>query len=139
MEYNACGITPSIHAFVIDPITLQPLGTNCNGLNPANSFGNANDLCACRTRVENYFIFRQNTPQQRENLKNFLINLNSNYQGYYVGMYTMISTGFQNYAQGIDFKCFCIVGRRFCAVYGHQFPKPPLGLFYAYRLPAFTN
>lgn len=109
MEYNACGITPSIHVFVIDPITLQPLGTNCNGLNPANSFGNANDLCACRTRVENYFIFRQNTPQQRENLKNFLINLNSNYQGYYVGMYTMINTGFQNYSQD-QLDAFALLG-----------------------------
>lgn len=94
-EYGLCSLTPSIHVFVIDPITLLPWGTNCNGLNPANSFGNANDLCACRSRVESYFIFRQNNNVQRDNLKNFLANIPN---GYYVGLYTVGNTQFQNFS-----------------------------------------
>ena len=93
-EYGLCTLTPSIHVFVIDPITLLPWGTNCNGANPGNSFGNANDLCACRSRVESYFIFRQNNNTQRDNLKNFLANIPD---GYYVGLYTVGNTQFQNF------------------------------------------
>ncbi len=94
LESNACGTTPSIHVFVIDPITLVPWGSNCNGFNPSNSFGNANDLCACRQRVEGYFIFRQTSASQRANLVNFL-NIIPN--GHYVGIYTMVNTQFQNF------------------------------------------
>ena len=94
MESNACGTTPSIHVFVIDPITLQPWGTACNGNNNANSFGNANDFCACRPRVEFYYIFRQTNAAQRANLANFL-NIIPN--GYYVGIYTIVNTQFQNF------------------------------------------
>lgn len=93
-EYGLCTLTPSIHVFVIDPITLQPWGTNCSGANPQNSFGNANDLCACRSRVENYFIYRQGIDGSRENLKNFLALIPD---GYYVGLYTVGSTQFQNF------------------------------------------
>lgn len=93
-EYGLCTLTPSIHVFVIDPITLAPWGTNCGGSNPGNSFGNANDLCACRSRVESYFIYRQTDNGSREALKNFL---NTIPNGHYVGIYTAGNTQFQNF------------------------------------------
>lgn len=93
-EYAICGLSPSIYVFVIDPVTLLPWGSNCQGFNPTHSFGNVNDLCGCRNRVENYFVYRQDDNGSRENLKTFLNGIPA---GYYVGMYTAVNTQFQNF------------------------------------------
>ncbi len=91
-EYAFCTYTPSIHVAVIDPLTLSPWATNCNGENPGNSFGNANDNCACRPRPEKYFIYRQTSTAQLQAFKDFIENDVPN--GYYILIYTPISTQF---------------------------------------------
>lgn len=78
-EYGLCGLTPSIHVAVIDPVTLEPWGTRWTDgggitFNPNNDFGNANNGTGCRNRVENYFIFRQNNPVQMDSLESMLLN-----------------------------------------------------------------
>lgn len=94
-EYAVCQLTPSIHVFVIDPITLQPWGTNCNGTVTPIVSNAVNDNCVCRSRSEKYFIYRQTDNNSRENLVNFLAAIPN---GYYVGMYTVINTQFQNFS-----------------------------------------
>lgn len=99
MESNACLQLPSIHVFVLDPVTFVPWGTyyvspQDGPLNPNRQYGNVNNNGACRPRVENYFIFRQNDPNQLEALTNLLTNVIPD--GHFVGIYTMVNTQFQN-------------------------------------------
>ena len=74
MEYNMCGTAPSIHVAVVDPGSMEPWGTFNNGQNPNNQFGNVNNGSSCRNRVENYFIFRQNSTAQLEALEEMITN-----------------------------------------------------------------
>lgn len=134
VESNACGTAPSVHVFVIDPITLQPWGTDCNGFNPANNFGNANASCICRPRVENYFIFRQNVQASRENLKNFL-NLIPN--GYYVGIYTVVSTNFQQFSSD-QINAFTAIGADSVAYLAANNLNRPYTFFTRKGFPATT-
>jgi len=95
-ESNACQLIPSIHVLVIDPITLEPWKTTCMGGSAPIATGAANEFCACRdTRPESYFIYRQTDNNSRNNLMNFL---NTIPNGFYVGIYTMIYTQFQNFS-----------------------------------------
>ena len=71
-EYGICSYTPSFYVAVVDPITLEPWGTRYGSSNPTHNFGNANDNGACRPRVENFFIFRQNDPNQITNFQNMM-------------------------------------------------------------------
>lgn len=73
-DYSLCGLTPSIHVAVIDPYALEPWGTFYNGENSTHQFGNYNNNGACRSRVEYYFIFRQNNASQLQALDNMLAN-----------------------------------------------------------------
>tara|TARA_B100000508_G_scaffold141093_1_gene146594 strand:- start:107321 stop:112435 length:5115 start_codon:yes stop_codon:yes gene_type:complete len=94
-EYNLCSTPPSIHVAVIDPSNMEPWGTNYDGLNTDNSFGNVNDNGACRNRVEYYFIFRQNTAAQLQALESMLLNEIPN--GHYVLIYTARNAQFGNW------------------------------------------
>ena len=71
-EYGICSYTPSFYVAVVDAITLEPWGTRYGPANPTHNFGNANDNGACRPRVENFFIFRQNDPNQIINFQNMI-------------------------------------------------------------------
>lgn len=73
LEYGACFLTPSIHVAIIDPVSFEGWGTNAEGQNPENNFGNANAGSACRSRVEYHFIFRQNNPTQMQALADLLL------------------------------------------------------------------
>lgn len=94
-EYGRCTTTPSIHVAVIDPVSLTPWETNCNGQNTQNSFLNANDNCACRPRPERYFIFRQTSTAQLQAFKDFIEN--DVPDGHYLLIYTPISTEFDDW------------------------------------------
>lgn len=72
VEYGLCTTTPSFHVGVIDASTLEPWGTSFNGINTDHEFGNANNGSSCRNRMENYFIFRQNTTAQLQAFKNMI-------------------------------------------------------------------
>lgn len=85
IEYGICTTTPSIHVAVLDPITLYPWKTFWNGQNSDHQFGNANNGAGCRNRVEQFFIFRQNSVQQLENLQNMLAQIPD---GHYVIVYS---------------------------------------------------
>jgi len=98
-DYGGCMLDPGIHVAVIDPITLNPWGTygcdptqagicpgTCVMLNADHQFGNLNDGCACRGRVEYYFNFRQNTPAEMDSLLSMVNNHIPT--GYYVLLYT---------------------------------------------------
>lgn len=74
MESNLCTTTPSIHVAVVDPTTMEPWGSFNGNQNADKQFGNVNNGPACRNRVENYFIFRQNTADQLEALENMITN-----------------------------------------------------------------
>jgi hypothetical protein len=74
MESNLCTTAPSIHVAVVDPGTMDPWGSFNGGQNADKQFGNVNNGSACRDRVENYFIFRQNTADQLEALENMITN-----------------------------------------------------------------
>jgi hypothetical protein len=71
-----------IYVFVIDPITLQPWGTNYAGANPGHSFGNA----PCRSRVEKYFLFNLGSTASQDSLADML--LNDVPPDYFIGAYT---------------------------------------------------
>ncbi len=98
-DYSGCGIEPAIHVAVIDPVTLEPWGTHgcdpdlggacptsCVMLNADHQFGSFNDGCACRGRVEYYFIFRQTSTAEIDSLISMINNHVPN--GYYVLLYT---------------------------------------------------
>ncbi len=94
MESNGCGTAPAIHVAVIDPITLTPWATRCNGQNLNNNFGNANDNCACRPRPENYFIFRPNNQASLNNMVNMINNVPNDH---YIIVYTWVNGLFGNW------------------------------------------
>jgi hypothetical protein len=94
-EYGICQYTPSFYVAVIDPINLTPWGTRYGTANPTNNFGNANDNGACRNRVENYFIFRQNDPNQMTNFQNMM---NAVPNGHYILVYSPMTTLFNQLA-----------------------------------------
>ena len=48
--------------------------THYQNQNPQNSFGNINDLGACRSRPEAYFIFQQNSPTQLASFQDMVLN-----------------------------------------------------------------
>lgn len=78
-EYGICSTTPSIHVAVIDPVKLRSWGTRWidpQGVihNPNHNFGNVNNETGCRNRIEDYFIFRQNSPAQLQALENMITN-----------------------------------------------------------------
>lgn len=79
-DYSLCGLTPSIHVAVIDNLSLEPWGTygyedgTSNLINANHQFGNANNFTSCRSRVEKYFIFRQNDATQLQALEDMLNN-----------------------------------------------------------------
>jgi len=107
-EYGTgCGFVPLLAVAVIDPTTLEPWGSRCNGLNPNNNFGNLNDNCACRNRVEKLFYFRPDVTSSREALKDMLNNAVP--FGYYVVVFTMNSTNFQ-YFSGAQLQAFTSLG-----------------------------
>ncbi len=94
-EYGLCSTIPTIHVAVIDPVTHVPWGTkytDANGIvhNPTHDFGNANNESACRSRVENYFLFRENDPAQLTAFQNMVNNVvpDGHYLLIYSPMYT---------------------------------------------------
>lgn len=91
---NPCGFNPGLYVAIIDPITLTPWQTRCNGFNPLNSFGNANDNCACRNRPENYFFYNLSNATQRAALENLINNIVPN--GHYILAYTNHTPPFYN-------------------------------------------
>lgn len=76
------GVT-GVYVFVIDPITLQPWGTNYLGANPTHDFGN---IMPGRPRVEKYFRFNLGSTASTDSLVDML--LNDIPDDYFVGMYT---------------------------------------------------
>jgi hypothetical protein len=77
VEYGLCLSIPSIHLAVFDPITFDAWGTDYGGENPDNFFGNDNNGARnppCKSRVEYYFIFRQNNPDQMQALADLLLS-----------------------------------------------------------------
>jgi hypothetical protein len=89
-DYDLCGLTPSIHVGVVDPISFSSWGTRWlnpsnDTINPTHGFGNANDLNQCRNRVEKYFIFRQNSASQLAAFQNMVLNEVPN--GHYLIIY----------------------------------------------------
>lgn len=86
VEYGGCGVNPALHVAVFDPLTFEAWGTAYNGENPNHDFGNYNSESACRNRVENYFIFRQNHADELSGFSNMV--LNEVPDGHYVLIYT---------------------------------------------------
>jgi hypothetical protein len=93
-ESNGCGTAPAIHVAIIDPISLIPWATRCNGQNLNNNFGNVNDNCACRPRPENYFIYRPNNATSLNAMANLINNVP---EGHYVLVWSWINGLFGNW------------------------------------------
>lgn len=129
MEYAICGYTPSFYVAIIDPITLEPWGTRFGSSNPTHNFGNSNDNGACRPRVENFFVFRQNNAGQLANFQSMMATVpDSHYILVYSPMTTLydqwdalapsVYTTFQNLGsdsivpgrQNLPFAFFCRKG-----------------------------
>jgi len=91
-DYSVCGTTPSIHVAVVEPSTMQVWGTNYNNENPQHVYGN---VMGCRSRVEKYFIFRQNSLAQLQAFQNMV--LNEVPDGYYLLIYTPITTRYDQW------------------------------------------
>lgn len=86
-DYSHCTGEESLFVGVVDPITFESWGTNYQGANPANDFGN---IMGCRTRVEKYFIFRETSQSQLEAFQNMV--LNEVPDGYYLLVYSPVYT-----------------------------------------------
>lgn len=96
LEYGGCGLAPAIHIAVLDSLTFEPWGTPYNGENPTNYFGQANFDGNCgKARVQNYFIFRANTPSQLAGMKDMLLNKVPN--GNYILAWTWIRNDFSKW------------------------------------------
>ncbi len=95
MEYDLCSFSPSLYVAIIDPITHQPWGTRFNGQNPGNNFGNVNDNGGCRSRVENYFVYRQNNAVSLANFQNLVNNIVPD--GHFILVYTPIQTSYDQW------------------------------------------
>jgi hypothetical protein len=96
VEYGACLTIPSIHLAVFDPVTFDAWGTDWGSSNPDNNFGNDNNgdrVPPCRSRVENFFIFRQSNPAQMQALADLLLS-ETIPDGYIVVLYAV---GLVNY------------------------------------------
>lgn len=97
-DYSGCGVDPAIHVAVIDPVTMEPWGTygcdpvtggscpTCIMVNQDRQYGNVNDGCACRNRVEFYFSFRNTNPVEMDSLLSMVNNHIPD--GHYVLLYT---------------------------------------------------
>lgn len=99
-EYGICTENPSLHVAVVDPSTLEPWGTYNDGVNEENQFGNVNNGSGCRNRVENYFIFRQNSAAQLQAFENMI--LNEVPDGHYILVYTARFAQFDNWESMYD-------------------------------------
>lgn len=84
IDDNGCQGQTALHVAVFDPITLEPWGTQWNGTNPENDFGNLNNGTSCRNRVEYFFIF-QNNATQLAGMQNML---NTIPDGHYMFVFT---------------------------------------------------
>ncbi|MCX6291286.1 MAG: C25 family cysteine peptidase [Bacteroidetes bacterium] len=101
-EYNGCGGTPAVMIAVFDSITLEPWTTCGNSWGQANTFTLTNGSCtqypsgsgSCRSRPENYFIFRYNDPSQMTALNTML---NSIPNGDYILAYSWFNDTYSNY------------------------------------------
>lgn len=100
VEYGACFTTRSIHLLVFEPVGLDAWGTNFNGQNPDNDFGNVNANGACRNRVEYYFIFRQNTGQLQALAD--LLQSNTIPDGHYVVLYSVNNVDYASWEDTPD-------------------------------------
>lgn len=108
-EYGLCQFTPSFYVAVIDPLTMEPWGTRFFDTimqNPNNNFSNANDLGACRGRVENYFIFRQNNTTQLNNFVNMMASIPDSH---FILVYSPMTTLYTNWTQNV-FDAFSALG-----------------------------
>ncbi len=84
-EYGLCYYTPSFYVAVIDPLSFEPWHTEVNSV----LFGEE----LCRSRAENYFIFRQGSPDGRLNFQNMLATVpDSHFILVYSPMTTLYST-----------------------------------------------
>jgi len=92
-DYAVCSGTPPLHVAVIDPSTFESWGTNYNGANPDHDFGNT----LCRSRVEKYFIFYQNSAQQLQAFQNMV--LNEVPDGHYLLIYAPITASYTSWNQ----------------------------------------
>lgn len=96
IEYGGCTNTAALHVAIIDPQTLDVWGTNYQGLNPNNEFGQLNQGGGpCRNRVENYFIFQQNSTNQMDSLQSLLDNKIP--VGHYLLIYTWRFASYSNW------------------------------------------
>jgi hypothetical protein len=93
-EYNFCGAVPSIAVAIIDSTTCEPVN-NCNrNFGQANIFEDPDSNCiydnatitTCRTRPENYFIFRCNNSVSIQAMASML---NSVDNGNFILAYSM--------------------------------------------------
>lgn len=91
-EQGGCGL-PALYVAVIDPVTLEPWGTNFGGANPTHVFGDVN----CRNRVEKYFKFTLTDPAQLNGLIDLLNNRIP--QGHYLAVWTWTGGTFDDPSQ----------------------------------------
>lgn len=92
-DYAVCSGIPPLHVAVIDPLTFEAWGTNYNGANPDHDFGNT----LCRSRVEKFFIFYQNSAQQLQAFQNMV--LNEVPDGHYLLIYAPITADYTSWNQ----------------------------------------
>ncbi len=109
VEYGSCFTTRSVHLVVLEPVSFDAWGTNFDGQNPDNDFGNVNANGGCRNRVEYYFIFRQ-TTEQLQALAD-LLQSNIIPDGHYVVLYSINNVNYPSWQDTPDiFDAFAELG-----------------------------
>ena len=118
IEYDGCETYAAVMIAVLDSISLEPWNTCSNSFGQANEFVLTAGTCGTntatgyipgcnRTRPENYFIFRFNTPAQIQAIQNFVNQIpNGNYIIAYSWFNTQYSTadpGFASAFTGLGF------------------------------------
>lgn len=124
-----CGVQPAFYVGVLDPITLEPWGTNYGSANPDHVFGNANTQgggCGV-PRVENFFAFSQMDPVQLNAFENMIENEIPD--GHWVVIYTSQTTEYQNWTtyQPTLFNMFQDLGS---TLINSSQPKKPFGMIF---------
>ena len=74
IERNGCTTSPSFMVAILDSLSFEPWQTPFNGLNQNRNYGQANINGSCRSRVEEYFIYRANNAIQMQAMRTLLLD-----------------------------------------------------------------
>jgi len=94
VDYGGCPGGPYVFVMVFNDNNLEAWENNFGGANPEHDFGNTT---GCRQRVEKFFAFNQNSPEQLDGLYGMLSDAIPN--GYHILVYSYSYALFEKWSE----------------------------------------